>query len=142
MWRPSIFSGESVPLPIQVKPMDRWEGRFRETTRTLFDSGNAIGPDTIEADDDGNRRSSNGGIDATPELASVERCSALRNASPKTPPRPPRSLPAWSDVQSEVAAAAHLHVECRRRPMCHGNIARPGQAGGGGGSGEGNPVWF
>ena len=132
----------------RVRPRDlhllhqRPEGSGLATTRRLSDSGNAIA--------DRHHRSrrrwepndlTNGGIAATAELASVERCSA-----PET--RPPNRRPATTQLACvercsiEVAAAADLHVECRRRPSATGTSPHPDKPGWWRGAGEGHPVWF
>ncbi len=121
----------------------RWiagKARSRETTCTLFDSGNAIA--------DRHHRSrrrwelkdlANGGIAATAELASVERCSAPATRPPQTAAPPPRSLPAWSDVQSRLRPFARLHVESYRRPRASETSPHPDKPGWWRGSGRRTP---
>ena len=137
------FSASSVPQPIQVRPMVRWEGRVSRDDAQVVrfrecDSGQTPSkPTTMGTQGPGQRRyRRHGGACLRRAMFST------RNASPQTVAPPPRSLPAWSDVQSRLpplpistSIAAADRVPREHRPT---RTSR----GGGGEAGEGHSVWF
>jgi len=118
----SIFSASVVPQPIHVKPMDRGVGRvsrddahfvrFRECDSRQTPSK----PTTMGTEGSGQRMyRRHGGACLRRAMFST------RNASPQSAAPPPRSLPAWSDVQSTlpplpISTSAADRVPRKHRP--------------------------
>jgi hypothetical protein len=107
------------------------------------DSGNAIAgrSDPSQRSREPNHLA-NGGIAATAELASVERCSAPVTRPPHTAAPPPCSVPAWSGVQATLPppiGTSNAAVDRVPQEHCHTRTQRVAGRDGGGGPEKDTP---